>query len=97
MKQREDFQISAFKYFENQALHDLGLSYDKKPFTYKFVGFKHPFDLVQEVYHALHEHGILPDVGGWLDQTPEWRKDLEACRIMYMLAYDKHKEKKERT
>lgn len=52
-------------------------------------GFFHPPDVVLEVWMMMHQYHILPEAGGWLDQSETWQHDLSVCRRLYNVAVQK--------
>lgn len=53
---------------------------------WKFYGFTTPgladMDVLRS-WEEYREHGVLLVAGGYLDQPPEWWRDMETCEMLY--------------
>jgi hypothetical protein len=47
--------------------------------------FPLPYGYVLETYRALRLYGVLPEAGGWMDQSQAWRDSMLRCEAL--LAY----------
>lgn len=47
--------------------------------------FPLPYGYVLETYRALRLYGVLPEAGGWMDQSQAWRDSMVRCEAL--LAY----------
>lgn len=54
-----------------------------EPPDYDFQGFKQPLSAVHRQYRDYRDHGIMPFAGGYYDQPPEWRHDMELYELIY--------------
>lgn len=52
-----------------------------------FNGFHYPYDLVYDLYLAYRDHGILMVAGGYMDQPPEYWRDMRTCEALYNTRY----------
>jgi len=53
------------------------------PKDFDFAGFWQPRASVMRQWRMWNDHGIMPFEGGYYDQPPEWRYDMESCDAIY--------------
>lgn len=63
--------------------------------NWQFKGFYYPYWLVRASYRAYLDHGILLVAGGFLDQPPEWWRDIWTCDDLYNTKLEEERPKEQ--